>query len=239
MFDLNTVPKIVVKEMSYKEIDIALEKIGQVHNPNKYFLYNQGNRWMVLDAYSNKEIKEMYSMYDMAYGDVMLTGFGFGILAAWIATKPEVTSVTVLEVSQDIVDIFLLNNTMPEKVNVIITDASTYTTDKHYDCLFLDHYEHHYSDWIFRNVKQISNNIPNHDTLWFWSLESRSLESVSDLTPHSIIYKVIPQGYTDFYPMYQSFKAHILNVPTLPELDKFRFNEYVYTYFDKLGYSVF
>jgi hypothetical protein len=128
---------------------------------------------------------------------------------------------------------------MPEKVNVIITDASTYTTDKHYDCLFLDHYEHTYSNWLFRNVKQISENIPNHDTLWFWSLEIRSLESVSDLTEHIIVGQKIPQGFTDFYPMYQSFKTHILNIPTLPELDKFKFNEYAYTYFDKLGYSVF
>jgi hypothetical protein len=239
MFDLNTVPKIVVKEISYKDIDIALEKIGQVYKPNRYFLYNRGSRWMVLDAYTNKEIKEMYSMYDMAQGDVMLTGFGFGILAAWIATKPEVTSVTVLEVSQDIVDIFLLNNTMPEKVNVIITDASSYTTDKHYDCLFLDHYEHQYSDWLFRNVKQISKNIPNHDILWFWSLESRSLEAVSDLNDNSLAFKIMPQGFTDLYPMYQSFKTHILDVATLPELDKFKFNEYAYTYFDKLGYSVF
>lgn len=238
MFNLNTVPEVVVKELSYKDIDISLLQHGHHIDPNKYFLYNKGSRWMMFDRYTNKEIKEFYSMYDMAHGDVMLTGFGFGILASWIATKPEVTSVTVLEISQDIVDIFLLNNTMPEKVNVIITDASTYTTDKHYDCLFLDHYENNYPDWVFRNVKQISENIPNHDTLWFWSLEIKILESASNLNEHFIINQTLNQGFTDFYPMYQLFKTQILNVPTLPELDKFKFNEYAYTYFDKIGYSV-
>jgi hypothetical protein len=239
MFDLNTVPKIVVQEISYNDIDIALMKIGQKYDPYKYYLYNRGNRWMILDTYVNKELKEMYSMYDMARGDVLLTGFGFGVLAAWIASKPEVTSVTVLEISQDIIDIFLINNSMPEKVNVIVTDATAYTTDRHYDCLFLDHYEHTYFNWMFRNVEQIAKNIPNHDVLWFWSLEIRSLEAVTDLTEHIIVNQKIPQGYIDFYPMYEAFKTHIINVPTLPELDKFKFNEYAYTYFDKIGYSSF
>lgn len=240
MFNIDTVPKIVIEEITYKDIDIALVTKGHSGGPHKYHLYNKGSRWMLLDKYTNKEIKEFYSMYDMAYGDVFLTGFGFGILASWIATKPEVTSVTVLEISQDVVDVFLINNTMPEKVNIIIGDASTYTTDKHYDCLFLDHYEHHYPKWIFRDMEQVSKNIPNHELFWSWSIEIRSLEAVSDLSEDVLIgQQMLSYGFLDFYPLYDAFRKEVINIPTLPELDKFKFNEYAYTYFDKLGYSVF
>ena len=239
MFDLSSVPNIVIKEISYNDIDIAQVTKGHNGSPHKYHLYNKGSRWMLLDKYTNKEIKEFYGMYDMAYGDVLLTGFGFGILACWIASKPDVTSVTVVEVSQDIVDVFLLNNTLPEKVNVIIADASNYKTDKHYDCLFLDHYEHHYPQWMFKDMQQIAKNIPNHDVFWFWSLETRALEAVSPVTEQTLVEEYrLYYAFYDFYPMYEAFKVHVVNIPTLPKLDKAKFNEYVYTYFDKLGYSV-
>ena len=106
MFDLTTVPQVTIKEINYKDIDVVKES----DRPQTYKLFNKGIQWMYLDKYTNKEIKEFYSSYDMAYGDVVISGFGFGILACWLASKPEVTSVTVLEMSQDVYDIFLMNN---------------------------------------------------------------------------------------------------------------------------------
>ena len=57
MFDLNTVPKINIQEISYKDIDISTTKTGPHFDPYRYYLYNKGSRWMMLDTYKNKEIK--------------------------------------------------------------------------------------------------------------------------------------------------------------------------------------
>lgn len=232
MFDLKTVPQVVIEKISYNDIDI----IQDLHRPKTYRLLNRGNQWMMLDMYTNKEIKEMYSSYDMAYGDVLITGFGFGVLACWLASKPEVTSVTVLEMSKDIYDIFLMNNRLPDKVNVIITDACEYKTDKHFDCLFLDHYEKNSTDWVFRDVRKIVKNLPNHNLFWFWSLEEKYAEVMFDIPKDELVKTVLWHHYVDFYVKYSEFK-NILNIKTLPELNRDKFNDYIYTYCDRLGYS--
>lgn len=234
MFDLGTVPNIIIKEISYNDIDIVQTK----DMPKEFLLYNKGIRWMVLDQYSNKQIKEMYSQYDMAYGDVLITGFGFGVLANWIASKPEVTSVTVLEISKDIYDVYLKNNFLSDKVNVIITDASNYKTDQHYDCLFLDHYEYQLHNWVFRDMEKVAKNIPNHNVFWGWSLEVRFIEAMSDLKNSILEATMLYNNSLNFYDLYEEFRSKKLNIPTLPKLNKSKLNEYVYTYFDRLGYSV-
>ena len=232
MFDLKTVPQVVIEKISYNDIDI----IQDSHRPKTYRLLNRGNQWMMLDMYTNKEIKELYSSYDMAYGDVLISGFGFGVLACWLASKPEVTSVTVLEMSKDVYDIFLMNNRLPDKINIIIADACEYKTDKHFDCLFLDHYEKNSTDWVFRNVRKIAKNLPNHDILWFWSLEEKYAEVMFDIPKDELIKTVLWHNYVDFYVKYNEFK-NILDIKTLPELSRDKFNDYIYTYCDRLGYS--
>jgi hypothetical protein len=232
LFDLKTVPQVVIEKISYNDIDI----IQDSHRPKTYRLLNRGNQWNLLDMYTNKEIKEMYSSYDMAYGDVLISGFGFGVLACWLASKPEVTSVTVLEMSKDVYDIFLMNNKLPDKVNVIIADACEYKTDKHFDCLFLDHYEKNSTDWVFRDVRKIVKNLPNHNIFWFWSLEEKYAEVMFDIPKDELVRTVLWHNYVDFYVKYNEFK-NILNIKTLPELSRDKFNDYIYTYCDRLGYS--
>lgn len=230
MFNIDTVPNINLKEMSYKDIDIV-----SFRGPNTYYLLNKGIMWMGLNKNTNKQIKEFYSQYDLAYGDVLLTGFGFGILASWLASKPEVTSVTVIEISQDIVDIFLQNNTLNEKIKVIIADASQYKTDQHFDCLFLDHYELQYEGWLIKDMKQVSLNIPNHTVFWTWSTEGR-LCWPGDTPDRDAMAqgKILDTTDVDFYTLYNKFKHLIANIPTFPYLDNKKINEYVYTYFDKI-----
>lgn len=230
MFDLSTVPDINLKEMSYKDIDIV-----SFYGPNTFYLLNKGIMWMGLNKNTNKQIKEFYSQYDLAYGDVLLTGFGFGILASWLASKPEVTSVTVVEISQDIVDVFLQNNTLNEKIKVIIADASEYKTDQHFDCLFLDHYEIQYEGWVLNDMKNVSKNIPNHTVFWAWSIENRLCWPGDNPSREDMLHgKILDHASVDFYPLYNKFKNLIVNIPTLPYLDSKKINEYVYTYFDKI-----
>ncbi len=193
---------------------------------------------MTYDQYTNIQVKDLYALYDLAYGDVLITGFGFGTLACWLASKPEVKSVTVLEISKSIYDIFLMSNKLPDKVKVIITDASTYKTDKHFDCLLLDHYEFTLSNWMFRDLKTITNNIPNHNLVWAWSLDTKYIEKYFGYTPYQLSGNLLYLQYIDFYEKYNDFKNNFLMIPTLPNFTKEKFNEYIMVHFDRIGYSI-
>jgi hypothetical protein len=233
MFNLDTVPEVIIKTINYNNIDIVRDSV----RPETYVLFNKGLQWMNFDKYTNKELKEQYSHYDMAYGDVLISGFGFGLAACWLASKPEVKSVTVLEISQDVYDIFLLNNKLPNNVSVIITDASEYKTDKHFDCVFLDHYEKENFDWVVRNMRKIVSNIPNHDLFWFWPFEQRYATVAYGIERFNTS-TTLWDTYIDFYKEYDHFKKNVLQIPTLPNLSKDKINEYVYTFSDRLGYSI-
>ena len=164
MFSYDTVPRFSIKPATIGEFSLSFEE-------NSYRLCRNDAQLMCLYKPNYRELKEQYAMYDLAYGDVILTGFGLGILPLWVASKPGVTSVTVLELSKEVVDLFLLHNTMPEKITIVYADAKTYTTDEEYDCLFMDHFPDHKAWPVYKEVSQIANNI-HHKVLWFYSLES-------------------------------------------------------------------
>ena len=105
-----------------------------------YTLYHNQVRWMVTDLNFKEPADLFYSQYDLAYGNVLLTGLGFGIMATALAQKEEVSSVTVLEISADVIDAFVKNNPNNPKINIILANASEYETDVTYDCLLPDHY---------------------------------------------------------------------------------------------------
>ena len=216
MFDIKTVPPIAIK--SGKSGNVEIIEFG-----NANILLIDGKQYMVAKKNTDTEIRELYSSYDLAKGNVLITGFGFGILALWLASKPEVTSVKVLDWSQDVVDLFLKNNTLPDKVSVEITDAKTYKTNKFYDCILLDHFQ----DTIPptpEELQQISNNIPNHNIMWFWSLENRLLVEyhLEELTAGKYCEVNVMKHWEDFK---QKYKLRF------PDITQEKLKEYIGTWF--------
>ena len=145
-----------------------------IESKDFYRLYVGEKQWMALDMKNKNEINEFYSSYDLSYGDVLLSGLGFGVLAQWIASKPEVKSVTVVEFSQDVVDIFLENNKLHEKIKLVVQDIGLYKDTKTYDWAIFDHYEGE-TQPTKQEIEKICNNI-KFNNLWFWSLEYRLIE---------------------------------------------------------------
>jgi len=190
---------------------------------------------MTLDLISNKQIKEFYSQYDMAYGDVFLTGLGFGILSSWLASKPNVNSVTILEISEDIVRAFLDSNNISEKIKIIVGDASTYKDNNHYDCLFLDHYETQNDFWVFRDAKRVASNIPNHDVFWAWSMEEKMLNNFYKYESFNIE-DILSKDETYINSIYSNFKNNVLGIKTMPELNYDTLMQYFRAYYDRIEY---
>jgi len=164
-FNPDTLPKVNI----YPH-DNNGEGVEVIDVSDKYVLFNNGMRWMMHHKKNYREEKEMYSSYDLGYGDILISGLGFGILALWLANKPGVKTVTVIEISKEIIDLFIKNNKIPDNLIIINDNMITYQTDKKYDCLFLDHYEMQNRDWMLKDAKKISKRI-KHDVFWMWPLE--------------------------------------------------------------------
>lgn len=164
MFDIKTVPKIKIREGISGNVEI--KKYGKTYN-----LYIDGLRWMMVDTKSSREVREFYSSYDLAEGSVLLSGFGFGILPQWLASKDSVTDITVVEFNENVVDLFLRYNTLDPKIKIHIADIRKYKDIHIYDWTILDHYEY---DRVptKEELSLIESNINFHN-LWFWSIEDK------------------------------------------------------------------
>lgn len=226
-FNISTVPRFELKQASLGDIKIFCHP----KEPWIFYLHRNNKQLMLLDFKTNREIREMYSAYDLAYGDVLLSGLGFGILPLWIASKPEVKSVTVVEFSQDIIDIFLQSNTLPDNVNIICSDIKLYKTNDKYDCVILDHYPDLMPDseldLVFEETKYIASNIPNHDLMWIWPIEYIYMYKYFGTTWSDLMQSTL--SFNDASLHWNEFVASI-DIPTLPNISSDKVKEYVYSY---------
>jgi hypothetical protein len=219
------VPNFVIKEASSGTVDI-------VDQGDSFVLYNNGEQWMIYSK-NDLAIKQLYSSYDLAYGDVLVSGLGFGILALWICTKPNVRSVTVVELSEDVIKLFKDSNYVPDKLKIVNQDIRKYNTDKEYDALLLDHYELQDYDWMLKDMQTIARTI-KHKNIWAWPLEliylfkmytNSDYESLSDLDirPDKDFTQLWTVFVNRFFP-----KEKALN-----NIDPDTLNSYIYTFLNK------
>ena len=73
-----------------------------------------------------------------AHGDVLIAGLGLGMVACAVAAKPEVTAITVLENSEDVIK--LVGKSLPTKVQVLPADVFTWKPNpgETWDCMWID-----------------------------------------------------------------------------------------------------
>lgn len=228
MFDKNTIPKVTVTPAKNGEFSITQEG-------NVFRLFKNDAQLMQLNIKSLREYKEQYACYDLAYGDVLITGLGFGMLATWLAAKPEVTSVKVIEFSQEVIDLFTSSNPVTDKITIELGNAKIYTTNDKFDCIFLDHFPDHSDQPIYEEVLAISKNIP-HDVLWFWSLEKWYLENYYGFNFFVFLTNPPDLEPLDLYKQWQRFRSDI-SVITIPKLDASKVKEYVYSYTNYIAIS--
>jgi hypothetical protein len=220
MFDANSLPQVGVNIRRYGNAEIKEVNGG-------YSLCYEGKQWMTMNKRHNIQAKELYSSYDQAYGDVVLSGLGFGLLALWIAQKPEVTSVRVYEKHLDIISLFVMNNGFNPKIILSNNDIDTVATKC--DCLFLDHYEFEETNHRLANMAQIASKI-EHTVFWAWALERDLAYSVYGLTQEQCYGMHLTMNLVDFRIRWNELPLKIKRPENL--------NDYVYTYFDKIGYTL-
>lgn len=232
MFDISTLPYICIEEDQINNF-----KISKINN-NTFVLSNKDKQLMTYGKWHNIQAKELYSSYDLAKGNVALSGLGFGVLALWVANKPGVKTVTVFENSQEIIHMFLKHNICPYNLKIVCADINEIVTDEHYDCLFLDHYEKEDTLTKYMNMSTICENIPNHDIFWAWSLEKEYIKLMYRLSDYFMLDHDLTRNIIDFSEKWEDFIKNVFPLKNIPKLNNSKINEYIYTYFDKIGYTI-
>jgi len=238
--DFSTFSEINISAKKYGNIEIVPEYRDGLLVPIKYSIYEDNNLWMEYDNLGFYSIKQLYSFYDIANGDVLLSGLGFGIIPVWLLNKKEVKSITVVEKNKNIIDLFKESNNI-ENINIINDDIRNYKTTKKYNFVGLDHYELESQEYIIEDSINILKNI-QHDSFWIWSLEKIYLKMSYDF---SEINKNPYKNLSDFDYFFTFYKEDIVsewknfvnkNFPNnyfIKNIDVDKVKEYIYTFYSR------
>jgi spermidine synthase len=75
---------------------------------------------------------------DNAHGDVLVGGLGIGLIIKAIEDNENVTSITIVEKHQEVIDLITEQVTFNEKVTIICANYHTYVPETTYDTIWLD-----------------------------------------------------------------------------------------------------
>lgn len=123
----------VIKHFSVGKLNAGLFNVnlrsgGDAIAPGDYTSLHVDGVLMMSDT--PMERRSNYGALHNARGDVLIAGMGMGVVLAPILLKPEVKSVTVIEKSQDVIDLVAHRMPNQEKLGIICADVLTWTPPK-------------------------------------------------------------------------------------------------------------
>lgn len=179
-----------------------------------------GQRWMFYRQ-KTKDHLQMFSTYDLAYGDCIVTGLGTGVTANWLTANPRVNSILVVEKSKNVIQINkklgLLDNPRIQVINEDANELKNFSCD----CLLLDHYEHESFQQITDNVRSVASQNKVR-TVWFWPIED-----------------IIQRNLRLENPLDAYFNNDLLkDIPGLPKImTEFQLKTYINLYYSSIIYQ--
>lgn len=113
-------PEMVVREGTYRRLTCAKRGLVMSNTP--------------------MEVNTCYEAFRDARGDVLILGLGLGMIIEWMLTKPEVTSITVVEQQEDVIKLVAPTFAKEPRVTILVGDADTFTPtgDMKYDYIWHD-----------------------------------------------------------------------------------------------------
>jgi spermidine synthase len=88
------------------------------------------------DSQAEKEFNR--EVVEKARGDVLLLGFGLGFILIPIMNNPKVTSITIVEIEPEVIELVASQIILNDKVQIVMGDALLYVPDKQYDIIYFD-----------------------------------------------------------------------------------------------------
>ena len=101
---------------------------------------NIGDKWMNIMDDSDIEAEQATAFLSAATGDVLLAGLGLGMVLQPLIDNQNVTSITIVEKYQEVIDLVSPHIVSSKIINIINDDIYTWTPDKNYDVAWFDSY---------------------------------------------------------------------------------------------------
>jgi len=203
------------------------------HRNSSWRLTVDGVQMMAYNNDDHAQALHFYSHYKLAFGHVICTGLGFGAREQWLATKPEVEKITVLEKTKEVIDYHRdIGTEWSDKIEIIHCDANEYKGSC--DFLSIDHYaDSAETSDIINSIKTTEKNI-NCSVMWFFQLE-KWLDSgcigIETNEKDYVYYQTFAQY--DLYQSYNNFKT-FCDLKSLPELNAKQLKEFVDVYWERI-----
>jgi hypothetical protein len=208
---------------SKKSVDYTIGNYRFVGDGVEYQLKENEYSWMTYNNSNDIAATQLYSSYDLAYGDCILSGLGMGILLEMLSKKTNVTRIRVYEKSIDVIMINYKFGSIPDNVEIINQPIEN-MKNVDCDCLLFDHWETESFEYKKENMRDIvSNNNPK--LVWFWTHENEFYKK----------YKEKINKKYNFNEIYDEWLKE-LSIPGIPQVSEEQMNLYIDKYItdDKL-----
>lgn len=147
--------------------------------------------WMSI---TRMEVQSQHLPILWAVGKVGTIGLGLGHFTLRAMQKPSVTSVTVFEIRQEVIDYFthtFSNRPGFEKVEFVLGDGRSNCVGREFDFLYVDHYQTMLPDEVLLDltmIPKVTKLKDGYDSYHFWGLEKVMVEAVMQgiIMPHEI-----------------------------------------------------
>ncbi len=139
--------EITLKEAEREEMRSIYSRnyLGRMTRPGRFCRLIRGEGWSrdILMSDTDAERNTNRDVVRAAHGDVLLAGLGLGMVVCPIAQKGEVSSITIVEISQEVIDLvepylckYLGGDA--EKVTIICEDIFEYVPTQKFDVIYFD-----------------------------------------------------------------------------------------------------
>ena len=133
-----TIKKIVGSSPNIYEQIMGFPISGKTEPHDEYTFLTKNGIPIMQDTYH--EYKEHQPLWDGATGAVLITGLGIGMVNVKLLTMPHVTSVTIVEVSQEVIDMVWPYCEKDERFTLIKENIETWIppTESRWDYAWFD-----------------------------------------------------------------------------------------------------
>ena len=145
--DLHVVNDVVLSKFNVSREDCKMTRLWNFHSYREYYDFTPGE--YVRLSVDNKtvmsntpmEVRTNQEFIQEAKGDVFIAGLGIGMVIYEILKKPEVNSITVVEVKKTVIDVvmpYLSQIKGIEKVKIIHGDVFNIELTEKFDTIYFD-----------------------------------------------------------------------------------------------------
>jgi len=113
------------------------ERIRLVYEDGLFKLYdNLFNFCVMSNSIQEKEL--CLNIIEHSFGEVLIAGFGIGLIVLPIMNKIEVESIEIVELQKEVIDLISTQLTLNDKVKIINDNIYSYIPEKKYDTIYVD-----------------------------------------------------------------------------------------------------